>query len=117
MATPFYLTMAVMFSVSNSVICVTVAHSCFYFRNLHATATSGAFSHPVFVLILLINTAIMIAILQGLSHVLPPALPLEAPQYVPRFEISLGNVYAAVSFVGDLYRLYVYTRRYIRDKA
>lgn len=105
-ATVFYITMSAMFSVSNSVLSVVVAHALFYFRQLHARNTSVAFAHPLFVVILLVNTGCMFVLLRILHGYLPPAIPLTAPESVANFRIaSVGGVFAAGSVLFDCARL------------
>lgn len=116
LATVFYLTMAVMFSVSGSILTVTAAHSIFYFRQLHSSATCAAFGHPLFVLILLTNTAFMFVLLSGLSRVLPLALPFLAPQDAVEFSgksLSISWLYTAFSFSFDCIRFGILVRRFL----
>lgn len=114
MATPFYVTMAAIYTVSHSVLPVTVAHAVFYFRQQFATATSPGFGEPLFLAILLVNTLGMYALLGALSFVLPPALPLNAPQSSAAFATSWSSAFALASFALDGVRLTVMSARYLR---
>lgn len=116
MATPFYVTMAAMFSCSHSVMSVTVAHAVFYFRQLHAAATSAAFGEPLFVLILLVNTAGMYALLAALSSFLAPATELHDVEPSMAFTLSVSSVFAVLSLGADFVRLVVFTVRRIRKQ-
>mmetsp|Transcript_38446 Transcript_38446/g.119983 ORF Transcript_38446/g.119983 Transcript_38446/m.119983 type:complete len:354 (-) Transcript_38446:165-1226(-) len=116
MATVFYVTMAVMFSVSHSVLPVTVAHSLFYFRQLHAGVTSVAFGSPLFVAILAANTACMFALLEVVACLLPPAAPLRTPEALSgRWKSLSGGAFAALSLLVDCVRLCVLAARYARE--
>lgn len=80
MATTFYVTMAGIFTVSHSLLPVAAAHSFLFFRQHFAVAVSPGFGEPLFLVVLLVNTAGILGLLGALSLVLPPALPLYAPQ-------------------------------------
>lgn len=114
MSTAFYITMAVMFSVSHSVLSVATAHALFYFRNLHAAQTSVAFGHPLFIGVLLANTCLMIILLKSLGIFLPPSLPPRGLQEMygwPTCPPSPFTAFAAISFAIDCGRLVTMIQR------